>query len=243
MNESTNPALSNKSFSRFITSEATDKMTVGGTLQKVGLSFIVLVLAAIWGWSLLPQFGVTIPVWGIWVGLGLAFIAGLVAAFKANFYTVMIYAVFEGVYLGLISRLFASFYDGIVTQAIILTGAVALGAFFLYAARIIKVTKKFASVVMIATVGVLVYILVELVLALIIPDFSSLVMSGPVGIGIAAVIVLIAALNLFLDFNTIESGAKSGLSKKAEWYAAFGLVVTLVWLYISILRLLVASRN
>ena len=130
-----------------------------------------------------------------------------------------------------------------MTQAIILTGAIALGAYVLYAARIIKVTKKFYSIVLIATVGVLIYLVAELILSLIIPGFANIVFSGPAGIIIAAIIVLIAALNLFLDFNTIETGVEQGLSKKAEWYAAFGLLVTLIWLYVSILRLLGASRR
>lgn len=243
MQQSTNPALSNKAFSRFATGEQTEKMTIGGTLAKVGLAFVVLLAAAAWGWILFPHFGPTIPVWTLWVGIVATLVVGIVAAFKANFFTVMLYAVLEGAYLGIISRLFETAYDGIVTQAIILTGAIALGAYVLYAARIIKVTKKFYSIVLIATVGVLIYLVAELILSLIIPGFANIVFSGPAGIIIAAIIVLIAALNLFLDFNTIETGAEQGLSKKAEWYAAFGLLVTLIWLYVSILRLLGASRR
>lgn len=243
MQQSTNPALSNKAFSRFATSEQTEKMTIGGTLAKVGLAFVVLLAAAAWGWTLFPHFGTTIPVWTFWVGIVATLVVGIVTAFKANFFTVMLYAVLEGAYLGIISRLFETAYDGIVTQAIILTGAIALGAYVLYAARIIKVTKKFYSIVLIATVGVLIYLVAELILSLIIPGFANIVFSGPAGIIIAAIIVLIAALNLFLDFNTIETGVEQGLSKKAEWYAAFGLLVTLIWLYVSILRLLGASRR
>lgn len=243
MQQSTNPALSNKAFSRFATGEQTEKMTIDGTLAKVGLAFVVLLAAAAWGWILFPHFGPTIPVWTLWVGIVATLVVGIVAAFKANFFTVMLYAVLEGAYLGIISRLFETAYDGIVTQAIILTGAIALGAYVLYAARIIKVTKKFYSIVLIATVGVLIYLVAELILSLIIPGFANIVFSGPAGIIIAAIIVLIAALNLFLDFNTIETGAEQGLSKKAEWYAAFGLLVTLIWLYVSILRLLGASRR
>ncbi len=243
MQQSSNPALSNKAFARYETADVSDKMTVGGTLAKVGVSFVVLLLAAAWGWTLLPQFGTTIPVWVLWVGIIATLGAGFLAVFKANFFTVMLYAVLEGLYLGVISRLFETAYNGIVTQAIILTGAIALGAYVLYAARIVKVTKKFVSVVMIATVGVLIYLVAEFFLSLFIPGFANFVFSGVGGIVIAAIIVLIAALNLFLDFNTIETGVEKGLAKKAEWYAAFGLMVTLIWLYISILRLLGASRR
>ena len=243
MQQSSNPALSNKAFSRYEAVGVNDKMTVGGTLAKVGLSFVVLIVAAVIGWGLLPQFGTTIPVGVLWVGIAGTLVVGLLAAFKANFFTVMLYAVLEGLYIGIISRLFETLYDGIVTQAIILTGAIALAAYVLYAARIVKVTKKFISVVIIATVGVLIYLVAEFFLSLFVPGFANIVFSGVGGIIIAAIIVLIAALNLFLDFNTIETGVEKGLAKKAEWYAAFGLLVTLIWLYISILRLLGASRR
>ena len=243
MNQSSNPALSNKAFARFEAVGQAETMSVGGTLAKVGLSLLALIIAAAWGWSLLPQFGVTIPWWTLWAGAIAAVIVGFVAVFKANWFTVLLYSVLEGAYIGIISRLFETAYDGIVTQAILVTLGVTVAAYFLYATGIVKVTKKFYSVVLIATVGIFFYLIAEFIISLFSPGFLNFVTSGVGGIIIASIIVLIAALNLFLDFNTINQGVENKLSKKAEWYAAFGLMVTLIWLYISILRLLGASRR
>ncbi len=243
MQQSSNPALSNKAFGRYASSDANDKMTVAGTLQKMGYAFAVLLAGAAAGWALFPLFGTVLPFWSIWVGLGLTLVVAIWAAFKANFFSVTAYAVLEGAYLGIISRLFETAYNGIVLQAILITLAVTLGMFFLYSTGIVKVTQKFRSVIIIATVGVLIYLVLELILSLFVPGFLTLVSSGVTGIVIAAIIVLIAALNLLLDFDTIAKGVEQNLSKKAEWYGAFGLLVTLIWLYISILRLLGASRR
>lgn len=243
MQQSSNPALSSKAFGRFASTDANDKMTVGGTLRKMGYAFAVLLVAAAVGWAIFPQFGVTIPVWTIWVGLGLTLVAGFWAAFKANVFSVTTYAILEGAYLGIVSRLFETAYNGIVLQAILITLAVTLGMFFLYSTGIVKVTQKLKSVIIIATVGVLIYLILELILSLVVPGFLTIVTSGVTGIVIALVIVLIAALNLLLDFDAITKGAQNNLSKKAEWHGAFGLLVTLVWLYVSILRLLGASRR
>lgn len=243
MDTSSNPALSNKAFARFDTSEQVDTMSVGGTLLKTGLAFIVLLAAGAWGWTLFPQFGSTIPWWVMWVGVGATLAVGFWAVFNANVINVLLYAALEGVYLGIISRSLETWYNGIVTQAIVLTLAITLGMFFLYATKIVKISKKFYSVMLIATLGVLIYLVAEFLLALIIPGFSNLVLSGPLGIIIALVIVFIAALNLLLDFDTISRGVQNKLSKKAEWYGAFGLMVTLIWLYVSILRLLAATRR
>lgn len=243
MQQSSNPALSSKAFARFDTSDQTNTMSVGGTLLKVGLAFLVLLAAGAWGWTLFPQFGSIIPFWVLWVGLGLTLVVGFWAVFQANFFNVLLYAGLEGAYLGIVSRSLETLYNGIVTQAIILTLAITLGMFFLYASGAVKVNKKFASVMLIATVGVLIYLVAEFFLALFIPGFANLVFSGPLGIVIALIIVIIAALNLLLDFDTITRGVQNKLSKKAEWYAAFGLMVTLIWLYISILRLLAATRR
>lgn len=243
MDSSSNPALSNKAFSRFDTAGQTETMTVGGTLAKVGVSLLVLIAAAAWAWTLVPQFGVTIPWWTLWVGGIATVVVGFVAVFNANWFTVLLYALLEGAYIGIISRFFETAYDGIVTQAILATLGVTVAAYFLYATGLVKVSKKFYSVVLIATVGVFLYLLAEFFISLFVPNFLNFVTSGVWGIVIAAIIVFVAALNLFLDFNTISKGVENKLSKKAEWYAAFGLMVTLIWLYVSILRLLGASRR
>lgn len=243
MDKSSNPALSDKAFKRYATGDNADTMSVGGTLTKVALAFVVLILAAAWGWSAAPQFGVTIPWWTLIVGSFVALSVGFWAVFKANPLNVLLYSALQGAYIGVLSSMFETAYGGIVVQAVLLTFAITLGMLFLYASGLVKVTKKLYSVILIATVGVVIYLIAEFFLALFVPGFSAIAFSGPWGIAIAAVIVLIAALNLLLDFDTINRGVAEKLSKKAEWFAAFGLMVTLIWLYVSILRLLAASRR
>ena len=243
MNNSSNPVLSSKAFGRFSTNDQTDTMTVGGTLAKTALAFIILLLGSAAGWALFPEFGVSIPFWMLWVGLGATVVVGFWAAFRSNVFTVSLYSILEGTYLGIVSRSFVSFYDGIIVQAVLLTLAITLGMFILYGSGLVKVTQKLRSVILIATVGLLIYLVAEFLLSLFIPGFFTIVSTGATGFIIGLVIVIIAALNLLLDFDTISRGVQNGLSRKAEWYAAFGLMVTLIWLYISILRLLAASRR
>lgn len=243
MNQSSNPALSSKAFARYDGDPTAKTMSVAGSLFKTGLAFIALLAAGAWGWSLFPQFGGALPWWVLWGGIGVTLAVGFWAAFKANAFNVLLYAALEGVYLGFISRAFEAAYDGIVTQAILITLAITAGMFFLYGSGLVRVNKKFYSVMLIATVGVLIYLVAEFFLALFVPGFAQLVFSGPLAIVIALAIVFIAALNLLLDFDTIARGVREKLPKKAEWYAAFGLMVTLIWLYVSILRLLAASRR
>lgn len=180
-----------------------------------------------------------------WIGgISLAaLVMGFVAVFRSNIFTVTGYAILEGVLIGLISRQFETAYDGIVLQAVLLTFSTTIGMLALFSSGLVTVTKKLRSVILIATVGVLLYLVFEFLMVLFNPGFATVLSTGPLGITIAAVITLIAALNLLLDFDFISRGVKEGFPKKAEWYAAFGLLVTLVWLYVSILRLLAASRR
>jgi uncharacterized YccA/Bax inhibitor family protein len=153
------------------------------------------------------------------------------------------YALGQGIVLGAISQLFGSAYQGIVLQAVYLTLAVSLSMFVLYSTGLVKVTEKLRSVILIATVGVLIYYLGTFLIGLFSPAFIDTINSGTLGVVLGGVIVLIAALNLLLDFDFIDRGAEQKLPKQFEWYAAFGLMVTLIWLYMSILRMLAASRN
>jgi Predicted membrane protein len=243
MDTSSNPALSDNAFKRYDVIGQEKTMSVGGTLLKVTLAFFVLLLGAAWGWTLAPQLGFAIPWWTFWVGSFVSLAVGFWAVFNANPLNVLLYAALQGIYLGFISNIFSALYDGIVVQAILLTLTITLGMLFLYATGLVKVTRKLYSVILIATVGVLIYLVAEFFLSLFLPGFTNVVLSGPWGIVIAAIIVLIASLNLLLDFDTINRGVENKLGKKAEWYAAFGLMVTLIWLYVSILRLLAATRR
>ena len=241
MNSSSNPAFSDKATAR-LSATGAETMTVSGSLGKAAMAIAVLIAAAVFGWRLFPSLS-SIP-WGILICWFIAMLViGFVAAFRPNPVTVLAYSVLEGAYLGVISRVFDESFGGIVSQAILLTFAITVGMFILYASGIVKVTQKLRSVILIATVGVVLYIVAEFFLSLFIPSFANFAFTGTSGIVIAAIIVIIAALNLLLDFDFINQGVANKLDKKGEWYFAFGLMVTLVWLYISIIRLLAASRR
>ena len=243
MNGSGNPALSEQRMERFESKSNTTIMTMGGVLTKIGLTFAVLIIAATFGWLMAPQLITEFSTRLLWVGMIALLVVGFWAAFKPGLLSVLFYAAIEGVYLGVMSRAFDSIWGGIVTQAVLITISIAIGAYFLYAAGLVRVTEKFRSVVSIATFGVLIFIAVEWILSMFLPNFVGITFSGVWGVLIGLVIVIVAALNLFSDYAVIDEGIKEGLSKKAEWYVSFGLTVTLIWLYVSVLRLLASSQN
>jgi uncharacterized YccA/Bax inhibitor family protein len=241
--ESSNPAFNKKTLakvSKVITGDET--MTVSGSVMKTAF----LLLLAVGSGALTWQMTATDPSRAIALSFGAsiaAFIVALVIIFKKPHpLLVSLYAILEGIMLGAISFLFNDTYQGIVLQAVTLTLAVTLAMLTLYTTGVVRVTKKLRSVIIIATVGVLFYYMLTLVIGLISPAFIETMNTSSLGYLIAGVIVLIAALNLLLDFDFIDRGTEQELPKQFEWYAAFGLVVTLVWLYISMLRLLVRSR-
>ena len=169
------------------------------------------------------------------------FVVALVTVFRKTWapVTAPIYAVLEGLFVGAISAIFEARFPGIVMQAVMLTMGT-LGALLLaYKSGVIKATENFKLGVVAATGGIFLLYLVNIVLRMLGFDgFGFIHESGAMGIAFSAFVVVIAALNLVLDFDFIESGAESGAPKYMEWYGAFGLVVTLVWLYLEILRLL-----
>ena len=160
-----------------------------------------------------------------------------------------VYAILEGVFLGLMTRNFETMYDGIAAQAIGLTLFVFVALLLAYQSKLIKATENFKLGVTAATGGIMLFYLAGFILSLF--GFNQLwglhasSNSGWLSIGISLFVVVIAALNLVMDFDFIEQGAESGAPKYMEWYAGFGLLVTLVWLYFEILRLLakLQSRN
>jgi len=241
--KSSNPVFSDKALKRFAVKAGEGTMTVGGSLAKTAYGMALVIAAAAVGWALVPQLGGSVSWWwlvGVSVG---ALVVGIFTAFKSNPFTVTLYAVLEGLLIGFISRQFETAYNGIVFQAIALTLATTVGMLILFNSGLVTVTQKTRSIITIATVGVLLYFVFEIIMSFISPSFVTILTSGVFGIVIAAVIVLIAAMNLLLDFDFITRGSEQGLAKKSEWYAAFGLLVTLIWLYISILRLLGAGRR
>jgi uncharacterized YccA/Bax inhibitor family protein len=244
MQQSSNPVLSEKLVKKMAKSlEATDYMTVSGSLVKTGFLLAMVVATGAWSWNFIGTDPAQAGIWVMGASLTAFVIAMGIIFWRPNPILAVLYAAAQGIVLGAISFLFNDSYQGIVVQAIMLTLGVTLAMFALYATRLVSVTHKLRSVIMIATVGVLFFYLMTFIIGLFSSSFVELVYSGTTGIVIAAFIVIIAALNLLLDFDFIEKGSEQKLPKQFEWYAAFGLMVTLIWLYVSILRLLGASRS
>ena len=234
-----NPALTSKIFLELGRADTAKAMTIQGTVNKTGLALLLLMASATLTWNSPEASGL------IWVGALGGFIVALITIFNktAAPYTVPVYAVLEGLFLGGISRIFESMYPGIVQQAVFLTFGT-LGALLLaYRSGLIKATENFKLGVTAATGGIAFVYLVSIVMGFFGIHFSMIHSSGPMGILFSAFVVVIAALNLVMDFDFIEEGAENGAPKYMEWYGAFGLLVTLIWLYLEILRLLAKLRK
>jgi uncharacterized YccA/Bax inhibitor family protein len=252
---SANPALNKNTFTGFAYAEGTAAMTIQGTVNKVAIMLLLVLGGAYYTWRMaFEAFQATDPVaasraimpWMIGGGIG-GFITAMVTIFKRSWagITGPIYAILEGLFLGGISAFFEVRYPGIVIQAVALTFAILFALLFAYKTRIIKPTQNFRLGVFAATGGVMMLYLVSFLLNLFGVPIGYLHDNSPLSIGISVVIVIIASLNLVLDFDFIEQGAEAAVPKYMEWYAAFGLMVTLIWLYIEILHLLskFASRD
>ncbi|WMT40829.1 Bax inhibitor-1/YccA family protein [Paenibacillus sp. D2_2] len=233
-----NPTLNDKTFERAGQFSDLDRMTIGGTVNKAFITLIILLASAFGTWMMFFEEKNVVPfaIGGAVIGLVIA----LILAFKpsASPYLVPIYALCEGFFLGAISAIYENLYHGITLQAALLTMGVFLALLLAYKTRIIKATENFKLGVFAATGGVALLYLLSIVLRMFGVQIPYLHDSTPLGIGISVVIVIIAALNLVLDFDFIENGAQNGAPKYMEWYGAFGLMVTLVWLYLELLRLI-----
>lgn len=243
--KSGNPALRAKTFTQ-AGSFAGERMTVGGTIAKSAIMLVLLTITAGWVWSRFFATGDTAAVMPYVLGgvIG-GLIFGLVTPFKPNWASVTapLYAICEGFALGGISAIFELRYPGLVIQAVGLTLAVAFAMLLLYRSGIIKVTDRFKRMLFTATAGIMVFYLVTWVVSLFGVNTSLLFGHGMLSIGISLVIVAIAAFNLVLDFDLIAQQSAGGAPRYMEWYGAFALMVTLVWLYLEILRLLANSRR
>lgn len=233
-----NPALTAGTFDapRPITGD--DAMTVNGVVNKTAISLVILFATASYTWSLGPQ-SPQVTTW-MMVGFLGGFVLAIATVFKKTWapVTTPAYAALEGLALGGISVIFESRYPGIASQAIFLTFGT-LGALLLaYRSGWIRATENFKLGIFAATGGIALVYLVGFVLSFFGSGIPLIHGSGTVGILFSLFVVTIAALNLVLDFDFIEEGAERGAPKYLEWYAAFGLLVTLVWLYLEILRLL-----
>ena len=220
-----------------------EPMTVNGTLQITLFLGVLLVAAAAFVWSKFTMGYTDIAMALTGGGAIVGFILGLIVAFTRTKFLVPVYAVCEGLFLGGISATMEASYPGIVSQAVIGTFAALFSMLILYRANLIKCNDKFRSVIFIATASVAVIYLVDIIghfFGYAVPMINT---STNFGIGFSLVVILIAALNLIIDFDFIERGAQRMLPKDYEWYGAFGLMVTLVWLYLEILRLLAKMKE
>ena len=246
--KSGNPVINEKVF-RNLDATGDEVMTIGGTMKKFGLMLLMLIGGAAFTWDLYYQ-GVNVMPWAMGAAIG-GFVVALIITFKKTWAPQLAlgYALLEGLFLGAISAVlnaaFAEKYPGLIMQAVLLTFGVAVSMFALYYFRVLQATQTFKKVVIAATMGIALFYLASMVMNLFGSQMPYLHSNGPIGIGISLFVVAIAALNLIMDFDLIEQGAAGGAPKYFEWYSAFGLMVTIVWLYLEILRLLskLASRK
>jgi uncharacterized YccA/Bax inhibitor family protein len=236
--QSNNPVLKQSIFDKapHITGEA---MTIRGTVNKMSFMLLMLMAAAIYSWGEFSRGSTNVMPLVIGGAIG-GFILALVIIFKKEWagYLAPAYAIAEGLFLGAISAMFEAKWQGIVLQSVGLTFGTFIAMLVLYRTGVIRATERFKSIVMTATLGIAVFYLIAIVLRFFNIEMPLIHSSGTFGIIFSLVVVGIAALNLILDFDMIEQGAAQGAPKYFEWYASFGLMVTLVWLYLEILRLM-----
>jgi len=238
MFRSGNPTLTDKTFASVVRARGEDEMTISGTVNKTGISLVVLVFFALLTWN--GSFGLERLLPTIYVGLGGGLVLALVTVFKKEWapITTPVYAALEGLFLGGVSLVFNIRYPGIVFNAVGLTFGVLVALLLAYRSGLIRPSENLKLGIAAATGGIGLVYLVSIGLGFFGRSVPYIHESGPIGIGFSAVVIVIASLNLVLDFDFIERGVEAGAPKYMEWYAAFGLLVTLIWLYLEILRLL-----
>jgi uncharacterized YccA/Bax inhibitor family protein len=248
-----NPSLNAQTFSdsardaTFSSQAPTSTMTLEGTVNKTGILLALVVVSAFYTWSLFFSSGSPAAVMPIAIGGAIVgFILALVTMFKKQWSgtTAPLYAIAEGLFLGAISAIFEAQYPGIVIQAVGLTLGTLASLLFLYKTGIVKPTENFRLMVTSATMGIALLYLVSILMNMFGSGGIGFIHSnGLFGIGFSLFVVGIAALNLVLDFDFIEQGSEMGAPKYMEWFGAFSLMVTLIWLYLEMLRLLAKLRS
>jgi uncharacterized YccA/Bax inhibitor family protein len=216
-------------------------MSAQGTANKALVLLLCVLVTASWVWNMNPQ--MVTP----WVAVGgiAGFIVALVTVFKQTWapITAPLYALLEGLLIGGVSALFEAQFPGIVIQAVGLTFGTCLAMLLAYKSRLIRATENFKMGVVAATGGIALFYIITMVLGFFGIQMPLMYGNSLASIGFSVVVVIIAALNLVLDFDFIEQGAAQGAPKYMEWYGAFGLMVTLIWLYLEMLRLLAKLRS
>lgn len=243
--KSKNPALKADIF-QSTEAVGSQTMTIQGTVNKIALLGVITFVSAMYTWNLFMSSGNPASIMGfMYGGFGVGFILALVITFKKKWANVLapIYCVAKGLALGGISAVYEVAYQGIVFQALLLTFGILFSLLLIYRMRWIAVTENFKLMIGSAIMGIGVLYLSSFVLGMFGIEMAFLHDSSPLSIGISLVIVAVAAFSLVIDFDFIEEGEENGAPKYMEWYAAFGLIVTLIWLYIEILRLLSKLRD
>ena len=241
--KSSNPALQEKSFQGTVLEGIStgQEMTIKGTMNKLGVLMMLMLGSTLFAWSQFYKGGnpQTMMYLGVFGGLGVA----ILYMFKKQWGAVLapIYAILEGLFVGSVSAIYNYAYPGLPMQAVALTLLVTLIMFLIYRYRIIKVTNKLRMVVVVATSAIMLFYLIQWLtysfggqaIALNLTNSNT-----PLSIGFSILVTGLAAFNLLLNFDTVEKGVEMRANKYMEWYCAFGLLVTIVWLYLEILRLL-----
>ena len=238
-----NPALTSNTFNNAVSDSSGETMTLDGTVNKTSISLLLLIFSAYYTYSMpidqSPAF--------VFPGFIGGFILAIITIFKKQWapYTVPLYSVLEGLALGGISAIYNSMYTDIVQQAIFLTFGIFCALLFAYKTGFIKATENFKLGVFAGTAGIGIVYLVNFIMSFFGSGLSvmSIENASMMSIGFSLFVVVMASLNLVLDFDFIEHGAEVGAPKYMEWYGAFGLLVTLVWLYLEILRLLAKLQS
>lgn len=234
-----NPALSDRAFAPTFGFESSQTMTLQGTVFKTGVLLLIALATGAYSWNEYLRGGDNVPLL-LAGGLIGGAIFSLIAIFKPTTapWSAPLYAASEGLFLGAVSATYEAQFNGIVLQAALLTFGTLAALLMAYTSRLIRATENFKLGVCAATGGIALVYLLSMVLGFFGISIPYLHSSGWIGIGISVFIVVVAAMNLVLDFDFIETGAARGAPKFMEWYGAFGLMLTLVWLYIEFLRLL-----
>lgn len=245
--KSGNPTLNEKSFEQTLSDARSESMTVRGTMHKFGFLMLMVMAGAFFAWNWFNAGKNVLPLMTFGALGGL--VVALIIVFKKQWsgYLAPAYGILEGLFVGAISAyfnfLFQEKYPDIIMHAVLITFGVAAGMYLLYTFQLIKVTQKFRSMIMIATAGIAIFYLLTWILSFFDIHFAFLSNGSTFGIIFSLAVIAIASLNLLLDYDMIEQGAAMGAPKYMEWYGAFGLLVTLVWLYLEILRLLAKMNS
>ncbi len=242
--KSGNPALGANTFTNFAETGDKSVMTMDGVVAKSALLLAVLLAGGVAGWRIAvnnPEIAGTLILTGVVVG----FIVALITIFKKTVakYSAPVYALVEGFVIGAISMIFEAIYPGVVVQAILITLGIFLMMLVLYRSEVIKVTEKFKLGIVAATGGIALYYIAYLIAGFFGVSLPLVDEASGWGIAFSVIVVIVASLNLVLDFDFINQGVKNKAPKYLEWYASFGLMVTLIWLYLEILRLLGKARR